>query len=409
METQQVKKEPTDDIYDEEKRLESVIKKVKKLKIPSTNKKTIIEFKDHLLATRVGKNKTSRYLYDLINIAEWLDKPFKRATKKDIERIIVILESAKRKDAYGNLTNILYSEWTKRGYRVLLRKFYKWLRGTRYFPDEVDWIKLGMKDCKKKLPQDLFTEEEEARFIQAGSKTRDRALIATISDLGCRVGELLKLRVKDVIDEEGKTKLFLRGKTGSRYCVITFSARYLKQWLNEHPQNSFPDAYIWVKENGERLGYARVRAILMDKGKIAGIHKRIHTHNFRHTKITKLSKSVNDRVLMEYFGIRRAETLTVYTHLSGREVDNKILEAQGLKVEKKKEIENLKSKICKKCGLNHEPTALYCTCGFPLDEKLATELLAKELQRQKADVIMEKLTNNPKFMALAEKFINEDN
>jgi len=87
-----------EDLYNTEKRLESILRKINDSKeISKSNKKLLVEFTNHCLADSVGKNKASRYLYDLYNITIWLNKDFEKANKQDIERIMVILQSATNK------------------------------------------------------------------------------------------------------------------------------------------------------------------------------------------------------------------------------------------------------------------------------------------------------------------------
>lgn len=143
-----------EDIYNTKQRLESVPNKIKCSNISDSNKQKLAEFTHHCLADSVGKNKVSRYLYDLYNITLWLDRDFEKAEKGDIERVLFKLQE----------TN--YSEWTKRGHKVIIRKFYKWLRNSRVYPDEVDWIKTTIKENHKKLPEEILTPEEIKKLIK---------------------------------------------------------------------------------------------------------------------------------------------------------------------------------------------------------------------------------------------------
>ena len=72
-----------EDLYNTEKRLESILKKIKSSPdISKFNKDKLVDFTNHCLADSVGKNKVSRYLYDLYNIAIWLDKEFEKVNKQ---------------------------------------------------------------------------------------------------------------------------------------------------------------------------------------------------------------------------------------------------------------------------------------------------------------------------------------
>lgn len=385
------------DLYNEEQRLDTVLNKLEQSNILRVNKTKINEFKNHLLSSSVGKNKTSRYLYDLIHIAEWLSKPFDKANKKDIERIMMKLEEAK-----GEQTHKLFSEWTKYGYRIILRKFFKWLRGTRYYPDEVDWIKIKIKECDKKLPEDMLTEEEILSLIDCCNSKRDKALISLIYDSGCRVGELINLRIRDIDYFEKGMKIYLHGKTGTRRIPVIFSAPYLSFWLNEHPIKK-PDSYVFVTSNGKRLCYGRVRELIKESAKRAKVDKKVNPHNFRHSRASFYAGKLNDRIMMEFFGWKKTDTIAIYSHLNGKQIDGAILGANGIKTEEDTEKTILKPKKCLRCGKIHEATAIYCTCGYPLDEKVAREIKLNEMQREKADIIMDKIINDPEVWELIKK------
>ena len=34
-----------------------------------------------------------------------------------------------------------YSEWTKRDYKIVIKRFLKWIRKSEDYPDEVKWIR----------------------------------------------------------------------------------------------------------------------------------------------------------------------------------------------------------------------------------------------------------------------------
>jgi site-specific recombinase XerD len=352
------------------------------------------------MANSVGKNKISRYLYDLVNIARWLDKPFEKATKKDMEKIMMKLEDVK-----GEKTNRPYSEWTKKGYRIIVRKFYKWMKGTKIYPEEVDWIKTGMKECNRKLPEDMLSEEEVLALINSCQHSRDKALIAMLFDSGCRVGELLNMRVRDIEYFDKGMKIYLTGKTGMRKVPVIFSVHYLNTWLNEHPTKKI-ESYVWVKNDGKRLSYGRVRDLLRDCAKRTKISKKVNPHNFRHSRASIYSDKLKDRVMMEYFGWKTSEIISTYSHLNGKQIENAVLEAIGIVPEDKKEKTLLKPKTCLRCKKVHEATALFCNCGYPLDEKQAQEIKIKEMQREKADVIMDKIVNDPEVWELIKKKLN---
>ena len=138
-------------------------------------------------------------MYDLRNLSKWLGKDFEDATKDDIKTLVGKIEQ----EAFfikrlGK--EVPYQESTKRDFRITIRKFYKWLKGTEEYPDEVKWIKSNSRKCGRiKLPEEMFTEEDIKKLINAADLPRDRAFISVLYESGCRIGEMLFMRLKHII------------------------------------------------------------------------------------------------------------------------------------------------------------------------------------------------------------------
>ncbi|MBI5047218.1 hypothetical protein HZC07_05830, partial [Candidatus Micrarchaeota archaeon] len=55
---------------------------------------------------------------------------------------------------------------------------------------------------------------------------------------------------------------------------------------------------------------------------------------------------------------------SIYVHLSGRDVDNAILDVYGLKHKEKQEIEKFQPMICDRCNCSNSPGSRICSnCG----------------------------------------------
>ena len=82
------------------------------------NKQDIISFSKVRLAKGSGHGRVAKIVYCLRNMAKWLNKPFRQATKDDLIGLVGDLES-----------NVNYAEHTKYDYKVVLKMLYKWLLG----------------------------------------------------------------------------------------------------------------------------------------------------------------------------------------------------------------------------------------------------------------------------------------
>ena len=118
-----------------------------------------------------------------------------------------------------------YTDSTIMDYENVMKRFYKWYYGK--LPDFMD-IRFNHKSSHDKK-MDLITRYDIERLIGACNNTRDKALVSLLYDSGCRIGEILTLRMKDVIFDEYGLILNVHGKTGNRNVrIIGDSIAYLK-------------------------------------------------------------------------------------------------------------------------------------------------------------------------------------
>lgn len=388
------------DIHNYERNLELALKILKDLPISTSNKEDIIAFKDYCFSEGLSIAKIIRYVYDLRKLAEWLEKDFRTATKKDIE---VLAGKIERSD---------YAMWTKHGLKVALKKFYKWLSGGEEYPVEVKWIKTSTNNNNHKLPEELLTEEDIKKLINATRDTRDRAFISILYESGCRVGEIANLRIKNISFDDYGAVILVNGKTGSRRIRLISCVPYLQEWLDKHPDKTNPNAFVWIKRKSrsEIIGYARISHILKELGERAGIKKRIYPHLFRHSRATYLANHLTEAQMKEFFGWTQSSSMaSVYIHLSGRDVDNAILKTYGIKNNNKEEEESkLAPQKCVRCEQVNAVTNKFCKrCGLVLDEATRNKIVENETKRKQADELMEGLVNDKEVLELLLKKIKE--
>jgi len=256
-------------IHDYDKRLEMAINKLKASPISDNNKKVILDFKNECLVNGLTKGRALKYIYYLLMIAKWLGKDFQEANKDDIKIVVGKIEESK------------YAPISKKELKMTIRKVYKWLEGSEEYPEKVKWISLYIKNqARIKIPAELVSEEEIQRMIQASSNPRDRAFIASIYESGCRIGEILFLKIKHVSSDQYGVVIVIDGKTGQRRIRLISSAPYLIEWINKHPNNS-PDSFVWISQNNEILEYNGIRTLIRRIGRKAGVNKRLNPHIFR--------------------------------------------------------------------------------------------------------------------------------
>jgi integrase len=333
--------DPTRDRYAYERALEALRGDAS---IQQRNKQLIEAFITKRTSQEIGYSRLATYVKFLRQASLWLDDDFENATREDIERLILL---AKQKEEWT-------SEYTLITFKAVLKKFYQWLRGYEEdYPPEVKWLKTTIKIGSQIIPEDLLTEQEVIALINACPHPRDKAIIAVLYDIGPRPGELLRLRVKDVFIDHSTgvpTVVFtLRGKTGMRRVRGFFSAPYVIQWKKYLPDE--PNHPFWpVHEGGGYLRLPGLHKLLKTARKRARMKKRIYPYLFRHTRATIYASVMTEAQMCEYFGwVQGSRMPAVYVHLSGRDVDDRLLEFYNLKKDRKAMEEN-KPWQCTVCG-----------------------------------------------------------
>jgi site-specific recombinase XerD len=314
------------DIHNSEHNLKRRIEMIRKSEqICQENKEDMLRFSEYCFAEGLGKPRVLKYLYHLQFLATWLRKPFRSATKDDAVTLVAEIE---RKDL---------SDWSKHDYKMALKKFFKWLRNSEDYLEEVKWLKI--KVVRSRLPE-VLTNQEVTSMAEAADNPRDRALVLTLFESGCRIGELLPLKIKDVQFDKYGAVLLVYGKTGSIRKRIISSAPALANWLNVHPFKNEKEAFVWIvmgsKHHYGLVGYNSVRMILNKLAKRTGIQKRIYPHLFRHSSATELSNYLTESQLKEHFGWgQRSKMASIYVHLSGRNVDDALLKLHGIQTDER--------------------------------------------------------------------------
>ncbi|AAT42947.1 site-specific integrase [Picrophilus oshimae] len=364
----------------------SLNKEIKKLDEIGLNKNScekIKEFIDDLTFSGISDGRKYAYIIRLRKIALMLNDKFLNPDKKDIKMVISKIMNSSVK--WGGSEH-KPSDNAIESYYVTLKKFYKWLLGNnKTYPECVDWIKFNSRPSHEVKPESLITVEEEKKLINACRNSRDRALISLLYDSGCRISELLTMKIKDLRFDDYGAVISVTGKTGFREVrIIGNSIYYLKEYLNDHPLKDL-DSWLFIMKNNERMSYDEVRSMILKAKKRSGITRRIYPHLFRHTRATILASKVAEAPLESQMGwVHGSRQTRTYIHLSMRDQDNAILEAYGIKTDDKKIIEPMPKK-CPRCNSLNPEDAKYChNCWLPFDEKLALEYENKEKQIEAA-------------------------
>ena len=283
------------------KRLQADLKRLESSdKITQQHKEKIFKFLDLVNAQGRSPATKRNIVWALMTIGEILGKPFEDATYDDIVRVV------------GAIENKYQSKKSKKALKAEIRRFYKWLRQSAEYPPEVSWIKLDSKlETETNVkPEDLLSDEEIDALAKASLNPRDVALVYMLRESGCRVGELLNLRIKHIkFDNKGIILHVPEGKSGRRRVRLCGKhTKELLSWLDKHPYKNNPEAFVWISFSGNsknrQLTYCGVEILLKRLGVKAGLGKwvggdgrkimgeyvgrPVNPHNFRHNRGNEL-------------------------------------------------------------------------------------------------------------------------
>ncbi len=334
------------------------------------NKDAIHSYVAKAKARNLNIKTIIKHLYGLEKFLEAMDKKvmLKDATKENVEKAI------------ARLNDLDLSNEVRRSINVTIKSFYKQCFGDgEFYPQPVRWLKTSIKRTEKLLPEDILSEEDIEKMIGVANNIRDKTIIALLFDSGIRVGELLSIRKKDVELGTGQSNhVTVTGKTGTRKIPIYFSVTYLAQYLNL-VKDLKPNQPLWwnLKQSNIKgeLDYGGLRKMLKEVASASGIEKRVYPHLFRHSRASNYANKLTEQQLKAVFGWTGSSSMAAtYVHLSGRDIDNATLVANGLKPMDSVNETKLRVRECETCKMANAQESAYCTrCGAALDIKTAMD------------------------------------
>ncbi len=171
-----------------------------------------------------------------------------------------------------------------------------------------------------KLPEILSKEELQLLFACAGNMKK-RTMLMTMYSAGLRVGDLVKLQVKDI--NSNRMMIHVKGGKGrkDRYTLLTPSL--LKQ-LRFYYKKYRPTSYLFYNRKKDNSYDAIVpyRAF-REAQKSAGISKGRGTHTLRHCFATHLLEAgVDLRTIQVLMGHTTIDTTSKYLKVTDKKLES---------------------------------------------------------------------------------------
>lgn len=246
------------------------------------------------------------YNFYLTDFFEHINRPFEQVTTNDIR--IYLYETQKR-------TGI--SNRTLDGKRLVINTFMDWCWKEGYIPNNPC---ASIKPIKfEEKPREPLSNMELEIVRDACENYRDKAMIELFYSTGCRLSEMVNLKISDIDFTSKEVHLFGKGRK-HRTSYLNAKAEYmLKKYFElERPKDSISDSVFVIFQkpyNRMQKGsiYARVKAIQ----KRSGIERSLFPHLLRHTMATHaLNRGMNVAEVKEILGHEKLDTTMIYAKIS---------------------------------------------------------------------------------------------
>lgn len=206
---------------------------------------------------------------------------------------------------------------------VHLRIFFRFAAVRGYMPED-PMVRLETPRAGRSLPETLDAETVGTLIDSVNPRAsvldaRDRAILELLYGSGLRVSELISLTLAQIDWDDsflrvegkgGKTRLVPMGES-ARESLRTYLASARVQLAGKKRSSR-----VFLSRRGSGLTRERIRQIVCERARNAGISDHICTHMLRHSFATHLLENGADlRVIQDMLGHASLSTTQIYTHV----------------------------------------------------------------------------------------------
>lgn len=255
-------------------------------------------FMSRMIFGGYSKSTIRQYSSFLRELLVYVGKPVQEITGDDIVACL---------NAYAEARQISGS--TKDHKRLICSSFFAFLHDRGYISRNpmatIDPIKYVAE-----VREALNSREVEKMRIACGENIRDNLVLELFLATGCRVSEVVGMRVEEIDLENGCVKVL--GK-GQKERIVFFSDRAL-EYLERYLEGRQTGAVILsLRAPHQGLKKNALENVIRAIAKRAGIAKRVFPHLLRHTFATRaLNKGMPLPTLCDIMGHASTETTRIY-------------------------------------------------------------------------------------------------
>lgn len=166
---------------------------------------------------------------------------------------------------------------------------------------------------KKQLPN-ILTPDEVKKILEAVPNLKHRAILMVIYSGGLRLGEVLRLRIQDVLVEQ--ERIFIKGSKNKkdRYTLLS---KQVIHTLETYRKAYKPNYWLFEGQSGGQYSASSVQNIFRAATNRAKVGYYATLHTLRHSFATHLLEAgVDIRYIQELLGHSHIDTTVIYTHVA---------------------------------------------------------------------------------------------
>lgn len=253
----------------------------------------------------LSENSLTLYRGRLKIFFETMQKNPEEITTNDIRCFLV---------GYQKRTGI--SDRTLDKFRQIINVFYTWLTDEEYITKNPC---RNIKEIKYEVTPRRSLTRMELEMIRRACKTkRDLAIVDTLYSTGCRVSELINMKISDINTEDKSIHIIGKGKKHNTCYLNTNAQLSLNEYMKERKDDS---TYLFVgkREPFNKLSIKAIELIFKDISKNTGIM--VTPHIMRHTCATlSLQSGMPLHQVQRMLGHASSDTTLIYAETSQEDV-----------------------------------------------------------------------------------------
>lgn len=276
------------------------------------------------LEKSLSANSIEAYLTDLDKLTRFIEsegKDYSDVTYQDLQQFVAQLRDV----GIHPRSQARIISGIKSFYRFMLLDDYITIDPTELLESP----KIGLK-----LPEVLTVNEIndilDSIDLSLPEGQRNRAMLEVLYSCGLRVSELTTLRFSDIYFDEGFIKVEGKGSKQRLVPISDTAIREIKNYLPDRNlivvKKGFEDT-LFLSRRGTSLSRIMVFHIIKQQTEMAGVHKNVSPHTFRHSFATHLLEGgANLRAIQDMLGHEKITTTEIYTHIDRQFLRKEILE-----------------------------------------------------------------------------------